>query len=1034
MKIAEVAVRRPIATAMFFTALTVMGLFAYRNLQVDLFPKMDFPSITVMTTYQGVAPEEIENLITRPIESAISRVEGVDKIESYSVEGRSRVSLRFEWGKDLEVAVNDVRGALDRVRGVIPTDADNPIIFKFDLSTFPVMNLGLSSNMDEGRLRQFADDVVVPRFERMPGVAQVDLRGARKREIRIEIEPERLTALEIGLTEVTAALRNHNLQAPAGRVYDGRDNVLVRAMGEFEDLETIMESPVAWRDGTTIRISDIGAVVDDFQDHVNIVRVNGTHGVQLIVTASPDANTIEVADMLYAEIERFNRDYDGAATIDILFDSSTYIRQSLAGVTSAVGYGAGLALIVLLLFLQSVRSTIVIGVAIPISVVATFFLMQQLDLTLNLISFGGLAIGVGMLVDNSIVILENIFRHRELGADRDVAAIEGAREVGAAVIASTITTVCAFVPVVFLGGFAALFFNQMTLVVVATLGCSLLVALTLVPVLSSIFLPRLKEEDDPSKHNIIRKALDGIDNTYGRSISWTLRWPWVPLVLSGATLWFAMGASDQIGRELMPESDEGEVRINAQYPVGTRIEATENATAVIEEIIAREIPEALSVLSNVGTPGNWSNAGEESSTIRINLPPAEERARSSEEIAAALRPHLAAELPGMQIFARAGGGLWIFSFLRGGDDRVRVEIRGFDLEDSSRLAREVSQLVQAQDGVADVNISRRTGGRELQLFIDRERAADYGVSVRALTEGISLLVQGQLAGYYRERGDEYEIRVKLQQEDLRDLDRVLEVPISLPRGGSVALRELVSVETGRTPLSIDRLNQERIVNVTAGLDGTRSLGDVNASIQEALQSLQVPEDFAVILTGEAEQQDETFGGLMIGIMLALMLVYMVMAGQFESFLQPLVIMLSVPFAAIGVIGALLFFDSTLNINSLMGVIVLVGVVVNNGIILIDYTNLLRREQGFELREAVVEAARRRLRPILMTTTTTVLALLPIAMATGSGSESQGPLAQVVVGGLLSNTVVTLFIVPVLYLWTESVSGVVKGWIAKREGT
>ena len=1018
MSVSALAVRRPVATAMVFCALTVIGFFSLRELQVDLFPKIDFPSISVVTSYSGVAPEEMETLVTRPVEAAIARVEGIRQINSSSTEGRSRVSLRFAWGQNLEVAVNDVRAALDRTRAQLPVDSDAPVIFKFDLSNFPVMNLAVESDMTEGRLRTFIDDVAIPRLERLEGVAAVEVRGARKREIRLEVDPERMASMGVGLQDVTTALRSQNLSVPAGIVEDGRENVLVRAMGEFRSLEEIAQTPVAWRAGRPLRIADIAVVVDDFEDFNNIVRINGRRGVQLVVTASPDANTISVADMLYDEIARFNRDYEGTARLEVVVDSSTFIRRSIEGVQRAVMWGAALALLVLLFFLQSLRSTIVIGISIPISMLAAFFLMLQLDLTFNLISFGGLAIGVGMLVDNAIVILENIFRQRELGADPEGGAIEGAREVSSAIVASTMTTLCVFVPVVFLGGFAAVFFQEMALVVVSALLCSLLIALTLVPVLSSVLL---RGEVTPSEgqNNPIKRMLLALERAYAGFVGWTLRWPWLVLLLCGIALGAALSQAGNIGQELLPEGDEGELRISAEYPVGTRFAVTLEATQIIERIVAEHVPEAANVMATLGAQGFWSNSGEESVNMRVNLIPHGERARTTEEIATDLRPRFAMELPGMRTFTRSGGGLWIFSFIRGGDDRVRVEVRGYDLETSRRLAEEVAEGLRTIPGVSDARASRREGGRELQLFVDRERAADAGLSAQQVAQAISTLVQGSRAGFFREGGDEFVLRVKLNEADLRSLERVLETPITVRPGRTIPLRDLVDVQPGRTPLSIDRRNQERVIDVSAGLDGTRTLGEVNLDVREAIGALEVPDDFALIVAGEAQEQDETFGGLWLGVILALLLVYMVMAGQFESFVQPFVIMLSIPFAAIGVVSAMLSFDTTLNINSFMGLIVLVGIVVNNAIVLIDYMNMLRREQGMSLREAVVDGARRRLRPILMTTTTTILALLPVALATGPGSENQGPLAQVVVGGLFSTTLVTLVLIPLLYYASET---------------
>jgi len=1031
LKISKTAVHRPVATAMVFIAISVVGIFAFTRLQIDLFPELDFPSISVVTSYPGVGPEEMETLVTRPIESAVARVEGIDRLESFSSEGRSRVALRFDWGVDLDTALNDVRAAVERVKGSLPEDADDPIIFKFDLASFPIMYLALDADMDEGRLQRFAEETVKPRLERVTGVASADVSGVREREIHVEIDPEKLAGLDLGPEDVVAAISAENPTVPTGLVADGRENVLVRAMGQFEDVDEIRNATVAERNGHAITVEDVAEVQDAFEDYENIVRINGQRGVSLRIIKSPAANTVEVADRLQEEIERFNEEYHGRANLSVVVDTSTFIRRSIVDVQNSVLIGAGLAFVVLLLFLRSFRSTLVIAVSIPISVIATMWLMYQLDLTLNLITFGGIAIGVGMLVDNSIVILENIYRRREMGDDAEEAAIRGSREVGTAIVASTMTTLAVFVPVIFLGGFTAVFFGQMTLVVASALVCSLLVALTLVPMLASLLLRGM----DLAKQ---RETLGGrffraMDDGYRTLVGHALRWAIVIVPLAVGALWYTTTYTDEVGTELLPESDESEVRLFARYPSGTRIEETDAATRRIEAIIEEEVPEAEMVMTTLGTPGFWSTSGEESARMRINLVPVEERERSSEEVAADLSARLRGEIPGMRIFARPGGGLWIFRFIRGGDARVRVDIRGHDIETADALAKKIAGIVSSTEGVTDAQPSRRKGGRELRLFVDRDKAAELGMTTRQIANVVSTLTQGTRAGVYRERGDEFAIRVRLAETDLESLQGLLATPVSLPKGRSVQLADLVVEDDGETPQAIERLNQDRIVTISGGIDESRPLGAINEDIQAELRKLEFPEGFSARVVGEEEQQKDSFESLGLGLILALLLVYMVMAGQFESLIQPLIILVSVPFAGIGVILTLLWTETTFNLNSFLGVIVLVGVVVNNAIVLVDYINMMRRE-GTELREAVLESARRRLRPILMTTATTVLALLPVAIGSGTGGETQAPLARVVVGGMLSSTLISLLIVPILYYWVARAGEWVRTTLRRRRQT
>lgn len=1017
MSWSERAIRRPIATAMVFVALTVLGAMSYTRLQVDLFPELDFPSISVVTTYPGVSPEEIETLITRPIEAAVARVEGIDRIESFSAEGRSRVALRFTWGMGLDEAMNEVRAAVERVRSTLPDEANAPVVYRFNLTNLPVASMAIESDLEEVRLRRFADDIIRPYLERISGIASVDVRGARDREIRVELDAERLAALELSPSDVTRAVSSGTATVAAGRVEVADENVLLRALAEYESTEAIGDALVVERDGVAVRVRDVAEVVDDAEEATNLVRINGVEGVRASVQKSPDANTVEVSDRLRAAVEAFNRDYEGVAQLRLLEDSSVYIRRSIDGVRTAILAGAGLALLVLLFFLRDVRATLVIAVSIPISIVGTFLLMKQLDLTLNLITFGGLALGLGMLVDGAIVILENIYRRQERGERPMTAAIEGSREVAGAITAGTMTTLVVFLPVIFLGGFAAVFFQQMALVVSAALLCSLIVALTLVPVLASVLL-RQRATDEGGQKGPLGRLLDALDRIYARLVAGLMNKAFVVVLVGLALLGGAGYLSQEIGSELLPEADESEVAVYIRYPAGTRMEVTQAAVERVEAVIAREVPEAREVMAALGSPGFWSSSGEEFAYVDLFLVPVEERTRSSAEIADALRPALTAATPGSRTGVRAGGGLWVFSFLRGGPDRLRVEIRGHDLDIADRLAAQVVERVVEVEGVTDARASRQPGGREVQLSVDRDRAADAGLTTRAVAELIGTLVQGSQAARYRESGDEFAVRVRLAREDLQSTEGVLNTPVALPDGRSVPLRSLVRVSDGTTPLDIDRYNQERIVTVGGGLEEGADLGEVNSAVRAALREIDVPYGYSVIVAGESAEQNSAFTSLGLGIVLALMLVFMVMAGQFESFVHPFVILLSVPFAGIGVVAVLVGTGTTLNLNSLMGCIVLVGVVVNNAIVLVDSINQLRRSEGVALREAVVEASRRRLRPILMTTATTVLALLPVAIGGGTGGENQVPLARVVVGGLLASTLVTLALVPVLYYRVE----------------
>ncbi len=1028
MSLPKLAVGRPVMTTMVFVGVMLLGVVSFSRLQVDLLPDIDFPSISVNTTYDGAGPEEIETLITRPIEEALGTVEGIDRIESFSTEGRSRVALRFVWGTNLDSAMNDVRSTIERTKAQLPDDANDPVVFRFNMSSFPILQISLSGEMSEPQLRQLSEQHLEPRLERVEGVAAVTVRGGLRRQFQVVMDTERLRAFDLSPMEVVDALRRENRNVPAGQIESFDQTLLVRVLGESQsvrDLQSIVVGTRSDGSGTNVPIylHDVAEVLDTFEDTSNIVRINGEPGIRLSVTNQSGTNTVEVAEAVRAEIERINRDYEGRAELTVVTDVSEYIEDSIANVQGAVLAGAILAIFVLLFFLRSLRSTIIIGVAIPISIIGIFTLMYYFGITLNLVSFGGVALGVGLLVDNAIVILENIYRKLEEGEDPSFAAIEGSREVGSAIVASTTTTLVVFVPVIFLTGFAAIFFGQMAFVVSFALLCSLAVALTLIPMLASRFLDA-QAIADKGEEGTIGRFLDALEKTYGNLVDWCLDHPVITLGVTALMLVGALSLAPQLGTELLPEDDQGEVRVNLSMPEGTRIERTEQAVQQLEAIIPEQVPEIEVMQTVVGTPGFWSTSGSESASMTIQLVPENQRDRSSEEVAAALSPHLQNVVPGADVFVRAGGGLWILRVLQGGGERLEVQVRGYDMEEGSRLADEVQEIMESLDGVMRANTSVEMGGQELHIVPDREKLGSMGIAPSVVANQIQTYIQGTRATVLRADGEEYDVIVRLPRQERLGIEQLLDLPVVIPGVGTTMLGDVATVEQREGPLTIERENQSRVINVRGFLSGERALGEITRELRAEIAQMEVSDEFSILVRGETEEQEETFGGLLIGIILACMLVYMVMASQFESFLQPLYIMLSIPVAAIGVILMLLVTGTTFNIQSFMGCIVLTGIVVNNAIVLVDYINLMRVEHGMKVIDAVATSARRRLRPILMTTATTMLALSPVALGLGEGGDTQAPLARAVIGGLFVSGAISLVIIPVIY-------NSVEGWREKR---
>ncbi len=1019
MNLPNFAIRRPITVYMICAVAVLLGSVSFFLLPVDLMPDIEYPSLTVFTEYPGVASEEMENLITRPIERSVSSAPGVERIDAQSSEGQSRVTVRFEWGTNLDEAANELRTRIDRLRRVLPEDAEPPTLFKFDVSQFPILFMAVSGDRDPKELRTFVEDQVLYRLERVPGVAAADIRGGLKREIHVDLSLEKLRGYNLSIRNVVDVLRRENLNEPVGPVEEGDFELLLRTMGEFQNIQQIQELVLTIRNGVPVYMKDVAVVEDSHEEIRDMVKVDGKPAIRLSVTKQSGANTVSVAQAVKAEMGRINRDFPDLTVLPIM-DQSAFIEQSINNVRNAAISGALLAILVLFVFLRNARSTFVIAFSIPVAVISTFALLYYNDFTLNTMSFGGLALGVGMLVDNAIVVLENIFRHRESGQSRIDAAVDGTMEVSTAIIASTLTTLAVFVPLVFLSGISGIMFQQLAYVIAFALLCSLIVALTIIPLLCSKYL-RIAEPDSdrhPYLQRIVHESgelLNKMDTEYEQLIHWALGHRRTVAIGTAAVFMACLLLAPMLGYELMPETDEGEVRVNIELPSGTRVEATARVSEEIETIIQNDVPEAEHVMVEIGG-GGWRQSSTNRANFRIKLVDQSERSRSSQEIADALRPKLMLR-PGMRAFARSSGGMFLMRMGRSGEDRIAVEIRGHDMQTASDLALAVQDIVESTPGVTDAQISRREGMPEMLVKVDREKAATMGLNVSDLADSLRTTVGGRIATMYRDAGREYNVLVRLQESDRQELGSVEQIPIYTPLGQTVPVSSLVRMERSEGPVNIERKDQERIVRVSANFSD-RDMGSIISDIGAGIRNLPMPPEFAIIFGGEYEEQQKAFNGLILCLVLAILLVYMVMAAQFESLRDPLVILFSIPLAAVGIILMLFLTNTTFNIQAFIGVIMLAGIVVNNAIVLVDYINILRRRDGLPLRQAVELAGRRRLRPILMTTLTTVLAMVPMALGIGEGGEVQAPMARVVIGGLTASTLITLVFIPTLYTMIE----------------
>jgi HAE1 family hydrophobic/amphiphilic exporter-1 len=1017
MNLPGFSVKRPIFTTMVTLILVILGGVSLSRLQIDMLPNIELPTLTIRTNYEGASPEVMERLVTQIIEEIVATVPGVEEIRSTSSEGRSTIRVSFVWGTDIDTAAIDVQGKLEDEINELPDDIVRPRVRKFDIASFPVVLLGISSNLDPVELTELIEVQIRYRFARVPGVAQVDVWGGFNREVRIELDPERITAAGLPLDQVLASIRDANLDLPAGKIEQGRYEVMLRAPAEFANLDQIRDTVIVQRDGAAVTLGQIAEVKDTYEKLTRIVRVNGGRGLRMAIRKQANANTVEVSRRILAEIEAVNRAFPQVNIVPVI-NQGNLIERSIANVARSVLYGGGLAIVVLLFFLRSIRSTLVISLSIPISIIATFALIFFGGLTLNLMTLGGLALGVGMMVDSSIVVLENIFRRRsETGETPETAAVEGAREVGTAIIASTITTLVIFLPLIFMRGVSGILFKEMAYVIIFALICSLTLALSLVPMLASRLLhsgPQRPAEPASLLKRwtaIAGSVFSSLETAYLDGLRWVLAHRLVTVSTAAALLGASLLLLPFIGSEFLPPSDEGEVRVTGKMEIGTRLELVDRQTRIMEQIVQPAVPEAVASVVSVGAAGWRSDAGAEGQ-MRISLLPAARRERSNVEIARDLRRRLAGRVPGMEIRIRAPQGQFILDRLLGGDEGLTIEIRGYELDTLDALAGRVAASIAPVPGITDVQTSLEAGIPQQQIRVNRDKVADLGLSVRDVTQLLQTAVAGSKAGVYRTGGNSYRILVQLKDAEKRSLDEILNLTLTTASGEIVALRNLVTAEAGRGPILIDRKDQQRRVTIYANV-AERDLGSVAADVQALLNRIPRPVGYDLAVAGNFEEQQKAFRELVISLVLALALVYMVLACQYESLRAPLVVMLSVPLAIIGVLVALFITDTTLNVQSYIGCIMLGGIVVNNAILLVDQAGRLVRS-GMPARDALPEAGRRRLRPILMTTLTTILGLLPLALGIGEGADAQAPLARAVVGGLIASTLITLMLIPAVY--------------------
>ncbi len=999
---------------MIISALMVLGLVSYFRLPVELFPSIDFPFVSVTVIYPGAGPDEVQQLVARPLEEQLSSLANVRQVRTLASEGQAFVAVEFELGTNTDAATADVRQRVDIAKVRFPRDVEEPIVQKFDIASEPVINMGLGGSRSPRELRQLADDLIKPRLERVPGVAVVNVTGGLVREIRVEVDQERLRAYGIALAQVEETLRAENLNIPGGTITEGSREFLVRLTGQFANLEQISGLRIRRLDGSVVRLDDIATVRDLSKDPTQYTRLNGRDSVGLSIQKQADANTVAVADGVKKVLVDLKRSLPADITFGIAQDQSLFIRSSISDVQGNLALGALLVAVVVFLFLHNVRSTLIIALTMPTAIVATALPMYFSGFSLNLMSLLGMAVSVGVLVDNAVVVNENINRHLDIDPTPREAALNGAREIELAVIASTFTNVAVFVPIAFTRGIVGQFFRQFGLVVVFANLLSVFVAFTLTPMLSGLWLRRRQESRTRLARFFDRwdAAYDRIAGRYTHLLHWCIRHKAVTLGLVTAAFIASMVllASPIIGKEFFPTSDTGEFRVRIELPMGSSLRLADQAARQAEAVLA-QTPEVKTYFTRVGSGSagfGFQTPGSQIAEIFVSLVDKSERSRSVFQMMEALRQRMAA-IPAakvkLSIGNEAGGGL----------APIQVEITGADAERLKVVAAQVEEIVRAVPGTVNVDNTLAAGKPEIQIELDRERAARFGLNAAVVGSTIRSAVEGNAVTRYRVGGDEFDITVRSRPEDRNAVARMGEIAVGrLPDGTAIRLRDVASMKESRGPASVQRKNRVQFALISADLKD-RPLGAVVGDIRKQTSVMPLPPGFAIEFGGEAQNQAESFRDLLISLALAILFVYMVMAAQFESFYHPLTIMVTLPLAAVGVFPLLALTRINVSIMSLLGIIMLTGIIVNNAIILVDFTNQLRG-RGMSRLDALLEAGRTRLRPILMTSLTTILGGLPVALGLGSsGAEWRRPLGMAVLGGLTTSTFLTLIVIPVVYV-------------------
>lgn len=1008
------AVKRPIMTTLCFVAVVILGLFSLRNLPIDLYPDVETNTLMVMTTYSGASAQDIEQNVTRPLENVLNSVSNLKHITSKSRENISVITLEFEYGEDIDVLTNDVRDKLDMVSSMMPDDAETPIIFKFSSDMIPIIMLSVNASESMPGLYKILDDAVANPLARVSGVGSVSISGAPKREIHVYVDPVRLEAYNLTVEQIGSIIGSENRNIPGGSFDIGSDTYSLRVQGEFKASEEMANIVVGTYEGKTIYLSDVARIDDSLEERTQETYNNGEQGAMIVVQKQSGANSVNISDKVLAMLPDLQKRLPSDVKLGIIVDTSDNIRNTIDSLVETVLYALLFVIIVVFFFLGRWRATLIITITIPISLIASFIYLYATGNTLNIVSLSALSISIGMVVDDAIVVLENVTTHIERGSDPKQAAVHGTNEVAVSVIASTLTLIAVFFPLTLVTGMTGVLFRQLGWMVTIMMIISTICALSLTPMLCSQLLRRTNSHGKIYTlfFTPINKGLDAFDRGYGRLLAWVVGHKLVTFLICMGIFIGSLMLVRQVGTEFFPTADDARMRVSLELPIGTRVEISKESTARLVDLWREKYPEIKMINYTTGsassdnTFASMSDNGPHIVSMNIRLVDPGERERGITEIAASMRKDLR-NFPEFKKAQVSTGGMGM-----GGQSTIDYEIYGYDFAETDTVARQLQKVLMTIPGTADVIISRADYQPEYQVDFDREKLALYGLNLSTAATYLRNRINGQLASQFREDGEEYDIKVMYSPESRTSLEDIENILIYNSAGKGVRVRDVGEVVERFTPPTIERKDRERIVTVSTVVQDVPMSEVVEASMKK-IDEMDIPQGINISLSGSYEDQQDSFRDLLTLAVLIIILVYIVMAAQFESYTYPGIIMTSLLFAFSGVFIILWLTGHTLNVMSMIGAIMLIGIVVKNGIVLIDYISL-NRERGMSIRRAVINGGESRLRPVVMTTLTTILGMVPMAVGTGQGAEMWRPMGTAVIGGLTFSTILTLLFVPVLY--------------------